>query len=220
MVKWDTIKAFITRELAKERRAIDTDDQAEWLRVANEFILSLGRRTEIRRETIAGSTLTQTNGIIALPPSDIIRITAVRWDSEPLERTSRAWLDENYPGWTTLESGTAPDFYITDGFKMQLVGPVGSINLLELDCVRHLPLYTDAEVQPDAGPWDYIPDEFQMVPAYLTLTEIPFDPENSIEAERYRRNAKRVFGDGTPMYPNKIDALIEAITTISFGQMV
>lgn len=220
MAKWDTIKAFITRELLKERRNVDADEEAEWLRVANEFILSLGRRTEIRRETITGSTLTQTNGIIALPSNEIIRVSAARWDGYPLTRTSREWLDGACPGWTTLDSGTAPDYYLTDGFNMQLVGPVSDASLLELDCVLHLPLYTDTETQPDAGPWDYIPDEFQMIPAYLVLTEIPIDPEKAIEAERYRRNAKRVFGDGTPMYPNKIDAISEAMTTISFGQMV
>lgn len=143
-------------------------------------------------DNAAAGELTLTGNASTLPIDCIYPETA-EWDGDDnrLTKTTTAWLDTNEPGWRSATGD--PDKWVCTGHEILLNSiPSSATGKLVLRGRGMLPEFTEDGV---TNPLIYLPRQFQMLPAYFVLGDLPTvhvaAVSETVEAQRFAAEENR-----------------------------
>ena len=201
---WIDLAAYINEIASKE----GAKPNAPFLRLlANQALRIVSRRAlvyEMVWDNSVGGALTLNDAAVALP-DDCYAINRVEWggDDGELPYRSIPWLDQHEPGWRTAAG--EPSYHTRTG-RYLLLDAIPSGNVTGKLVIRGrgpLPNFSDA---PGAeNPLEWLPSDYQLLPAEYVLKELPVDPANPVSLAR-RADADRRWQEG-------LTGLVAAVAT-------
>ncbi len=162
------------------------DNLVLYLSLANQALAEISEKLDYCFKTWSQALLTLTlTGNTCPLPIDLISPIYVYWDKDPLTLKTRGELDAEDTEWETATGD--PSSYMCDGSNIILdTIPTGAL----------LSIYGTAYLTEFTGDQDlseslvYLPDGYQLMPAFYILKELPFDPEHASEVLRQAKYAQ------------------------------
>jgi hypothetical protein len=175
---------FITEEYRAES---GRPNRTHYLRLLNQGKNIIGQKAGSFTKKLGGGT---TDGALAdgfemttnhpriRIPANVIKVQSIFTAAGlPVEPKTRQELDVMYNSWETEGSSTSPAFYIQEGMHLQFSPPeaVGTFTCI-VNAIVNLPDYSDTETI-STTPSLWLPQEYQLLPAYYVLSELPLSKE-------------------------------------------
>ena len=160
--------------------------------LANQGLRIISRRTGLYEQAWSNATpggaLTLV-GASCLLPEDCYRVDRVEWGNSDTELPYRStrWLDTYQPGWR--EDHGEPSYHTRTGRYLLLSSiPVASPSgKLIVRGAGALPDFSDDPLE--ENPLQWFQSDYQLLPAYYVLAELPADPQNPKQALRSQKYA-------------------------------
>lgn len=179
-----TLVPFIISELSREAGAVDADAQAVWLALANEFIAVDLADVAPKTVVLDIDSLTLSDGSIMIP-SNVVSIKSVYCGNLPVARTSRAALDDEFPGWQSAAGLDYAAYWFAED-KIYTYPALSSLDVIEVTVESKIPLFAAGDVID--SPMQYLPTGYELLAAYYVLSELAWDTDHAAQVSRYQRN--------------------------------
>lgn len=198
---WNNIKTYVQNELTEEGRDIDDDSELILIMLANECVNILSSKAEMNKVTLVGGTdIVFTSGVGLLPK--YFNVVTVLYDGVPIPIVKSVDMDNIDPLWRTDTSAEYPTYCMIDNRNISFPGCSGfTDSLVVVECYQKVPQFVYGEAGADVG--EFIPDGYELLPAYYILSSYKWDKDHGAEVARFQRNSAMV----KDMMPQAIEAV-------------